>query len=361
MTSKEMAKPTAGRADLSFNQPWSWRPSPSAWFERLAELADRWEPSAELGLDSGIIQHALIGAAETRMTWLRHPCVSAITYPGLENRLQRDFQLAIWAAAHTDTAFGPITVPEPLWAWGPDGGYPVAPGTYDVDALGERTLSSASPGALALDVWARSINVSFIQLWRDAETYEAAHQADLRGELKLFLRASTAMEKRLVDCFDWVAAAVQVVVPLRQTSGEHSASSSSTQLPGTVFLTLQSELQIVEALVHESAHQHLYTAEAESPLVDPSHTATYPSPLRSDPRPLRGVLLAFHALAYIAASYFDALEQRLVATTILERQLQEVRTQLQEAEHIILANRRYLTKAGESFVERTVYVGQYSA
>jgi HEXXH motif-containing protein len=61
----------------------------------------------------------------------------------------------------------------------------------------------------------------------------------------------------------------------------------------------------LESIVHESAHLHLYMALAQEPLIDPDHDGHYKSPLRPDPRPLRGILLAYHALAYIAALFAD--------------------------------------------------------
>jgi HEXXH motif-containing protein len=128
-----------------------------------------------------------------------------------------------------------------------------------------------------------------------------------------------------------------------------------------VFLTLHNELQAIEALVHESAHQHLFMAEATSALVDPRHTSVYKSPLRDDPRPLRGVLLACHALAYIAAFYTDALNGSVSAARRVEVHLSATRKKLTEALDILLANRQHLTAEGYDFLDHTVEVERYSA
>ena len=128
-----------------------------------------------------------------------------------------------------------------------------------------------------------------------------------------------------------------------------------------MFLTLHNELQAIEALVHESAHQHLFMAETAGALVDPRHTAIYKSPLRDDPRPLRGVLLACHALAYIAAYYTDALQASLSAARRLESHISETRHKLHDALKILLANRQYLTAHGGDFLDRTMEVERYSA
>jgi HEXXH motif-containing protein len=203
------------------------------------------------------------------------------------------------------------------------------------------------------------MNVTFVQLWKDADDYGADQQGQLRAELRRLFRAQAALQGCLAECFEWVSAVTQVVVPLRQTSGERSDSSSSPQLPGAVFLTLQSELQVIEALVHESAHQHLFLVEAEGPLVDPALTATYRSPLRPDPRPLRGVLLAYHALSYIAACYTDALEADMADCAALENAREKVRRGMDDAEETVSSNRRHLSELGETFVARTGEVARY--
>jgi HEXXH motif-containing protein len=119
------------------------------------------------------------------------------------------------------------------------------------------------------------------------------------------------------------------------------------------------EVQTVEALVHESAHQHLFTAEAAGALVDPHHTALYKSPLRADARPLRGVLLACHALAYIAAYYTDALRESIAPAQLLETQLERTRHKFNDALSVLLTNNRHLTIEGRDFLDRTVEVGSY--
>jgi hypothetical protein len=355
----ELTVQSTGRAPAGASGPWEWRPSRSSWFARFADLAERWEPSAELELDAVRLRRVLLDAATAGERWLLHPCVSAITFPRNEYRLQRDFQLAVWTSLSAAVPLGQVSVPQPLWAWSPGGGTSVPAGRHDLAKLVGLLAAHNSPGALALDPWARSINISFNQLWRDEEIYGPEQQATLQAELRRFLRASAATERCLTPCFEWITSATQVVIPLRQVSGERSDSSSTPQLPGVIFLTLQRELQIIEALVHETAHQHLFLAEAEGALVDDAHTATYRSPLRPDPRPLRGVLLAYHALAYISACYTDALDQGLVPGPRLESELQEVRLRMHEAQDIIVSNRRHLTELGRVFADRTAEVASY--
>jgi HEXXH motif-containing protein len=262
--------------------PWSWRPSSSVWFDRIQDLAARWEASPELGLDGELLRRVIAKNAAKDAGWLIHPCVNAITLRKQEARLQRDFQLAVWTAANTSETLGVARLDRPVWAWSPGGGIRLEPGAYDLAALAATLRKQEDHSPLAVDPWARSIKVSFHQLWRDASPFGAEEEAALKAELQLLLRALTTAEQYLPNCFAWVRSRTQVIIPIRKLSGEHSSSSSASELPGVVFLTLHNELQAIEALVHESAHQHLFMAEATSALVDPRHTSVYKSPLRDD-------------------------------------------------------------------------------
>lgn len=356
------AQLTVGARPANQFAPWCWQPSSSAWLDNLLGLAARWQPSPELGLDGKKIRRLVQENAAKRACWLVHPCVNAVTSPRLEAKLQRDFQLAVWIAINTHEPLGVATLGNPVWAWSPGGGMRLEPGAYDLATLAATLRKQPNFSPITVDPWGRSTKVSLQQLWRDATPFGAEEQANLKTELKLLIRSLTAAEQYLSECFAWVRCRTQVVVPLRQLSGQDvSNSSTSADLPGVVFLTLHNELQVIEALVHESAHQHLFMAETFGALVDPRHTALYKSPLRDDPRPLRGVLLAGHALAYIAAFYTDALNASIAPASLLKAHIGETRQQMDAALDILLANRQYLTAEGCEFVDRTVEVASYNA
>ncbi|MER9427308.1 HEXXH motif-containing putative peptide modification protein [Mesorhizobium sp. M0408] len=341
--------------------PWLWQPSSSAWFDLVQNLAARWEPLPALGLDGELIRRVIGTHAATLARWLVHPCVNAITLPKPEAKLQRDFQLAVWCAINTSEALGVATLDRPVWAWSPGGGMRLEAGAHDLTALAATLRTQQDQSPLTVDPWARSMKVPFHQLWRDVTPFGAKEEDKLKAELQLLLRALTAADQYLPECLAWVRSRTQVIVPLRKVSGEHASSSSASTLPGVVFLTLHNELQAIEALVHETAHQHLFMAETAGPLVDPRHTSNYKSPLRDDPRPLRGILLACHALAYIAAYYTDALHASISAASRLEAQISANRHKLTDALDILVANRQHLTVDGRDFLDRTVEVERYSA
>ena len=359
--SNPLSKPTASARRVDRFAPWLWRPSSSAWFDRVQGLTARWLPSRELGLDGEQVRRVLQKNLANHSFWLLHPCVNAITSPKLESKLHRDFQLAVWTALNTSEALGTVTLDKPIWAWAPAGGVKLEQGVHNLVDLAATLRKPENYSPITVDPWAQSIKMSFHQLWRDATPFGVEEETSFKAELKLLLRALTAAEHYLEDCFAWIRSRTQVVIPLRHLNRQHSSSSSVSDLPGVVFLTIHNELQAIEALVHESAHQHLFMAEAATALVDPRHTALHKSPLRDDPRPLRGVLLAFHALAYIAAFYTDALGASISPVRCIEARIRATREKLIGARELLLANRQHLTVEGCEFFDRTMNVERYSA
>ncbi len=85
--------------------------------------------------------------------------------------------------------------------------------------------------------------------------------------------------------------------------GETHQSASYLQAPGSVYLTLHPDpMTLAEAIIHEFQHNKLNLLLDADPLLH-GDEARYPSPLRPDARPLRGVLLAVHAFQPVAVLY----------------------------------------------------------
>ena len=96
---------------------------------------------------------------------------------------------------------------------------------------------------------------------------------------------------------------LQQVVPVGYDASRH-LSASYQEAIGTVYLSLHpSPLTMVEALIHEFSHNKLYALLEAGPLLENAFSPLYPSPLRPDPRPLHGVLLAVHAFLPVARLY----------------------------------------------------------
>jgi HEXXH motif-containing protein len=85
-------------------------------------------------------------------------------------------------------------------------------------------------------------------------------------------------------------------------------SASYQEAIGTVYLSLHpNPMTMVEALIHEFSHNKLNALFELDAVLENAFSPLYPSPVRPDPRPLHGVLLAVHAFLPVARLYADML------------------------------------------------------
>ena len=107
---------------------------------------------------------------------------------------------------------------------------------------------------------------------------------------------------------------IQQIVPVGWHAESH-LSASYAEAVGTIYLTLHpNPMTMAEALVHEHQHNKLNALLDLDPILENSFDERYASPVRPDPRPLFGVLLAVHAFLPIEQLYrrrIDAGEPRL--------------------------------------------------
>lgn len=110
----------------------------------------------------------------------------------------------------------------------------------------------------------------------------ARYMPDLRGEMDLYLHQ---------------------VVPVGYDERSH-LSASYQEVIGTIYMTLHPQLMtMVEATIHEFQHNKLHAQLELDPLLHNAFSPLYSSPVRPDPRPLQGVLLAVHAFIPVARLY----------------------------------------------------------
>jgi hypothetical protein len=96
---------------------------------------------------------------------------------------------------------------------------------------------------------------------------------------------------------------VQQIVPTGYFADKH-LSASYREAIGTLYVSLHpSRLTMAEALVHEFQHNKLNALFAIDDVLENAYEPLYPSPVRPDPRPLHGVLLAVHAFVPVARLY----------------------------------------------------------
>jgi len=344
---------------LEVGSSWGWQPPTDPWYQRLGRLVLAWSPDPGLGLDVPHIKDLLLDAVAMRAEWLLHPSLSAVMRQ--RQGFRCDLQLAVWSAQNLQADLGNVELPESAWAWAPGGGIRLAPGTHDLSDITGRIQGSSYESPIAIDPWAHSMWAPFHQLWRETPDLDPDELDEFVGDTRRLLLALEYARERLPQLFQWVGSRTRVVILLRKLRAEHASSSSAVDIPGAIFVTVHDEIQAIEAMVHESAHQHLFMSEVAAPLVDPRDTELYGSPLRDDPRPLRGLLLAYHALAYISAYYADALATSIAESSHLEKRLDRTRSMMQSSQRVVHDNRGKLTEIGIDFVERTAAIGRYSA
>ncbi len=125
-------------------------------------------------------------------------------------------------------------------------------------------------------------------------------------------------------------------------SAETHLSASYQEALGTVYLSLHpSRLTMAEAIVHEVSHNKLNALLEIDPVIENDASERHASPVRPDPRPIHGVLLAVHAFLPVARLY-----ERMATTATgaerseLERHLERVRAVNAEGAAVLLAHGR---------------------
>ena len=102
---------------------------------------------------------------------------------------------------------------------------------------------------------------------------------------------------------------MQQLVPVGYDPEAH-LSASYREAIGTIYLTLHPQpMTMTEALIHEFSHNKLNALFELDPVLDNAFWPLYASPVRPDPRPLHGVLLAAHAFVPVAEMYFRMIDQ----------------------------------------------------
>jgi HEXXH motif-containing protein len=340
------AEPTAARA-------FAWRPPLDRWLDELGRGVEQWSPNPALGLDREALARCVLSGVELREPWLWHPTAQAVNLPeGVRvDPLFADTQFAVWIAAHSEDDLGTVTLPQRMRLWFPSGPDWIEAGTHGLGSIAER-MAEPAIADVAVDAWCDCVGAELAGSWAAQPPTTDAEIEEFERQLARLLSCLEWLSSAMPECHAWVLDVARVIVPLRGSGGGFR-SGSAPDLPGAIHLDLLSELQILEGLIHESAHCHLFRAEAAAALVDPADDARFPSPLRPEPRPLRGVLLAYHALAYICVLYGRLLAIANAGGDTVATAYDDLRARAQDAEQVLVAERGRLTSAGAAFFDRT--------
>lgn len=144
----------------------------------------------------------------------------------------------------------------------------------NVEAHPDKTGNAVDLGARSAADWCSALE--------GALTTIGEHLPELRQEARLFLRQ---------------------VVPVGFHAERHE-SATYREAIGTLYLSLHPDrMTMAEAIVHELSHTKLHALMELDPVLENPPDETHSSPVRPDPRPLRGVLMAVHAFVPVARLY----------------------------------------------------------
>lgn len=123
-------------------------------------------------------------------------------------------------------------------------------------------------------------------------------------------QALALIEAQLPTLFGEMQLYIQRVVPVGFDARQH-LSASYAEAIGTLYVSLHpNPMVMAEALIHEFSHNKLNALFEIDRVLHNAFSSTHPSPVRPDPRPLHGVLLAAHAFLPVATLYERMLECR---------------------------------------------------
>ncbi len=163
------------------------------------------------------------------------------------------------------------------------------------------------------DIWA------WILALREAFALIERHLPELRAEMDLY---------------------IQQIVPVGWDAEKH-LSASYQEAIGTIYMSLHpGEMTLAEALIHEFSHNKLNALFEVDEVLENAWSPLYTSPVRPDPRPLHGVLLAVHAFLPVARLYekmIEAKDPRAESEAFLGR-FAAIRKINREGAEIVLGN-----------------------
>lgn len=145
---------------------------------------------------------------------------------------------------------------------------------------------------------------------------------------------------------------LRLIVPVGHDAERH-LSASYQEAIGTLYLTLHpNDMTMAEALVHEFQHNKLNAALHLGAVLENAFHPLYASPVRPDPRPLHGVVLAVHAFQAVAALYesMTAKGHPSSANPAWRRRFRDIIRMDREGARTVLSNGRP-TPFGKTFLD----------
>ncbi|MCB9754687.1 MAG: hypothetical protein H6713_32525 [Myxococcales bacterium] len=151
----------------------------------------------------------------------------------------------------------------------------------DFEAHPDKQGNALDLGGRSRDEWRASLEAALAHIGR--------FMPALRGEIELI---------------------VHQIIPVGYDAHAHLSASYQEDI-GTLYMTLHPRLMtMVEAVIHEFSHNKINALFELDAVLHNAFHPLYKSPVRPDPRPLHGVLLAVHAFQPVARLYERMIEER---------------------------------------------------
>lgn len=201
----------------------------------------------------------------------------------------------------------------------------------------------------SLDICNYTLGQSNTQTWisrTDLNSKKAENE--LNGVCESYSELITILNK-YDNWTKWVNNITSVIIPLYSPDKGYVSGSFKNTLSSIGMEFSTSTTYNFKILVHESAHLYFHTAEFFEDLVVPNHTKEYWSPVKLCPRPLRMVLLAYHALVFMGLllNELNPSHQKYI------EELKEYKKRIIKSKDILEKTRPYLTDNGKFILDLT--------
>ncbi len=148
----------------------------------------------------------------------------------------------------------------------------------------------------------------------EAHPDKQGNALDLGGRSRAEWRASLSaaldhIARYMPDLRREIGLIVHQIIPVGYDDHTHLSASYQEDI-GTLYMTLHPQrMTMVEAVIHEFSHNKINALFEVDGLLHNAFHPLYKSPVRPDPRPLHGVLLAVHAFQPVARLYERMIEE----------------------------------------------------
>jgi hypothetical protein len=343
--------------------PWRRPCSDEILFEILLRRASFWMPAIDIrGID---IKARIHSALQSRAEWMIHPCVNIFTLQSSAYSERREFLLAFWTLLHDDHPSGEVWLKEPAWAWTPGGGFAVSIGHHRfADLIHKARDVPRAPLGVEIDVWSDSVGIALDSPTPGEPIRELPQtvwdREQLVSSVATVLRSLCFLKQALPECLDWVRTVTKVIVLLPRLPGL-TRNWSRQDVPGLIYTTVPHDmLEILDTIVHESAHRCLFCVETIGPIVTAHDPAVHRSPLRKDLRPLRGIIIAWHAIVYMAALYAGLERSGMLRDDRVAHRLARLHKQHAQCAETVGRSPGLLTSFGRLFVNQIEEIANHA-